>query len=96
MNTIIQARIDADSKKEAEAILNQMGMSLNEGIRVFIRQVIHHRALPFRPSLIDEPNEATQMAMQRADDYVRGKNREGFKKFDTVGELMADLLDEED
>ncbi len=96
MNTVIQARIDAASKKEAEAILNQMGMSLNEGIRVFIRQVIHHRALPFRPSLIDEPNEATQMAMQRVDDYICGKNRDKFKKFDTVDEAMADLLSEED
>lgn len=73
-----------------------MGMSLNEGIRVFIRQVIHHRALPFRPSLIDEPNEATQMAMQRVDDYICGKNRDKFKKFDTVDEAMADLLSEED
>ena len=96
MNTVIQARIDAASKKEAEAILNQMGMSLNEGIRVFIRQVIHHRALPFRPSLIDEPNEATQMAMQRVDDYICGKNRDKFKKFDTVVEAMADLLIVED
>ena len=96
MNTVIQARIDAASKEEAEAILNQMGMSLNEGIRVFIRQVIHHRALPFRPSLIDEPNEATQMAMQRVDDYICGKNRDKFKKFDTVDEAMADLLSEED
>ena len=96
MNTIIQARIDADSKKEAEAILNQMGMSLNEGIRVFIRQVIHTRALPFQPSLADEPNKVTQMAMQRADDYVCGKNRDKFKKFDTVDDAMADLLSEED
>ncbi len=96
MNTIIQARIDADSKKEAEVILNQMGMSLNEGIRVFIRQVVNDRALPFQPSLADEPNKATQMAMQRADDYVCGKNRKGFKKFETVDDAMADLLSEED
>lgn len=96
MNTTIQARIDAASKKEAEAILNQMGMSLNEGIRVFIRQVIHHRALPFQPSLADVPNETTQMAMQRVDDYICGKNRGNFKKFDTVDEAMADLLGKED
>ena len=63
MNTVIQARIDTASKKEAEAILNQMGMSLNDGIRVFIRQVIHQRALPFRPSLPEIPNEETCKAM---------------------------------
>lgn len=96
MNTTIQARIDEASKKEAEFILNQMGMSLNEGIRVFIRQVIHNRALPFRPSLIDIPNETTEMAMQRTEDYLSGKNCKGFKKFDTVDDAMSDLLSEED
>ncbi len=96
MNTTIQARIDEASKKEAEFILNQMGMSLNEGIRVFIRQVIHNRALPFRPSLGDVPNEMTAMALQRTEDYIAGKNCEGFKTFDTVDELMDDLLSEED
>jgi DNA-damage-inducible protein J len=96
MNTVIQARIDTASKKEAEAILNQMGMSLNDGIRVFIRQVIHQRALPFRPSLPEIPNEETCKAMQRADDYISGKNRDGFRTFETVDEAMADLLSEED
>lgn len=96
MTTVIQTRIDDKSKTEAEEILRQMGMSLNDGIRIFICQVINDKALPFRPALINEPNEATQMALQRADAYVSGKNRKGFKKFETVDDAMADLLSEED
>lgn len=90
MNTIIQARIDADSKKEAEVILNQMGMSLNEGIRVFIRQVVNDRALPFQPRVSVFRDEVIEAA-QRAQDYIEGKNREGFKSYSSVEELMADI-----
>jgi hypothetical protein len=52
---------------------------------------VAQKALPFQPSLADEPNKATQMAMQRVDDYVTGKNREGFKSYSSVEELMADI-----
>ena len=32
MNAMIQARVDAESKKQAEEILKQLGMTLNEAI----------------------------------------------------------------
>ena len=96
MNSVIQARVDTASKKEAEAILNQMGMSLSDGIRIFIRQVIHQRALPFRPTLAEVPNEETCKAMKRADDYISGRNPKGYKSSETVDEAMADLLNEDD
>lgn len=52
---------------------------------------ITQKALPFQPSLADEPNKATQMAMQRVDDYVTGKKREGFKSYSSVEEMMTDI-----
>lgn len=94
MNTIIQVRIDAESKKEAEAILNQMGMTLNEGIRIFVRQIIHQRALPFQPSLAREPREEIKQEMKRVDDYASGKKTEDFYSFNTVEAAMNDLLGE--
>ena len=49
MSSIIQTRIDEKSKAEAEAIFRQMGMSLSDGIRIFICQVLNEKALPFQP-----------------------------------------------
>lgn len=96
MNTVIQTRIDDKSKAEAEEIFRQMGMSLNDGIRIFICQVINEKALPFQPKLSRELKNEVKLAMQRTEDYVSGKNSDGFKSFATVDDAMADLLSEED
>lgn len=96
MNTVIQTRIDDKSKSEAEEIFRQMGMSLNDGIRIFICQVINEKALPFQPKLSRELKDEVKLAIQRKEDYVSGKNCDGFKKFETVDEAMADLLGEDD
>lgn len=95
MSSIIQTRIDDKSKAEAEAIFRQMGMSLSDGIRIFICQVLNERALPFQPRIPVFKDEVIEAA-RHAQDYIDGKNRENFKKFETVDDAMADLLSEED
>ena len=61
MTTLIQARVDSKLKEEAENIMSQLGISLNEAIRMFLKQVIIQQGIPFRPTLrvepIYEPNE---------------------------------------
>lgn len=54
MNAMIQTRIDAESKKQAEEILAKLGMSLNDAVRIFVSQVIMTRGLPFQPKLPTE------------------------------------------
>lgn len=90
MNTLIQARIDSNSKQQAESIFAKMGITLNEGIRMFIQQTIHDKGLPFRPVVGDIPTEETKEAMA---ELKSGKN---LKRFKTVNALMEDLLSEED
>ena len=88
--TTIQARIDVKTKKEAEAVLEKMGITLNEGIRMFLHQIINNQALPFRPEINKEPNETTKQAMR---DALNGKN---LKSFATVDDFMKDLLSEKE
>lgn len=90
MSSIIQTRIDDQSKAEAEAIFRKMGMSLSDGIRIFICQVLNDRALPFQPRVPVFRDEVIEAA-QRAQDYIDGKNREEFKSYSSVEELMADI-----
>ena len=47
----INVRIDADTKRAAEAVFSQMGLSPTQSIRLFYRQTINSNALPFQPSL---------------------------------------------
>lgn len=71
MKTVIQTRIDSSVRQSAENILNSMGLSLNDGIRMFLYQLVTDRAMPFRPSVGDEPNE---MVKKRIANIEEGKN----------------------
>jgi len=88
MNTVIQARIDTESKKQAEKILQAMGMTLNDAVRIFVRQIIHSRALPFQPQL---PSEEEFIAQAIADAETDVKAGNVYGPFNNVEELLSDL-----
>jgi addiction module RelB/DinJ family antitoxin len=50
MSNTARARIDPALKREAEAILERVGLSPTMAIRTFYAQVVKVRGLPFRPS----------------------------------------------
>lgn len=70
-NAIVQARVDSAAKAKAEAVLSGLGLSLSDGIRLFIHQVGINRGIPFIPSLEEKPNAKTEKAMKNA---LIGKN----------------------
>ncbi len=83
---IVRARIDADLKKEASAVLAGMGLSLSDAIRMLLVRIAAEKALPFE---VRAPNAETQAAILAAQ---RGE----VARFDSVAELIADLNDDED
>jgi DNA-damage-inducible protein J len=59
--SIVRSRIDPGVKNEASQILKSMGLTLSDGIRLFLHQVIAEKALPFT---IKSPNKVTRKAMK--------------------------------
>jgi DNA-damage-inducible protein J len=57
----IKARIEPKLKAEAERILNQLGLDASDAIRVFYKQVVLRKGLPFDVAV---PNAATRRAMR--------------------------------
>ncbi|TQR61266.1 type II toxin-antitoxin system RelB/DinJ family antitoxin [Campylobacter troglodytis] len=45
--TLLQVRIDADTKKQADALFNELGLDTSTAIRVFIKQALKNKAIPF-------------------------------------------------
>ena len=76
-----RALIDPQVKKEAEAILKELGLSVSNAYELFYRQVIANRGLPFE---LKVPNEKTMKAIENS---RQGKG----KKFATEEELFEDL-----
>lgn len=45
--SIIRSRIDPEIKEQAITLLEGMGLTLSEAIRMFLIQIIAHEAIPF-------------------------------------------------
>jgi addiction module RelB/DinJ family antitoxin len=71
MKTVIQTRIDLKVRQEAESVLNAMGLSISDGIRMFLQQVVNERALPFQPRIGDKTNTDLKTLSARIEE---GKN----------------------
>ena len=87
MNSLIQARVDSKVKDDAEKIMNQLGISLNEAIRMFLMQVIIHKGIPFKPTLKPEyePNEILQQVIADVE------NKKDLTHYKNTDEMWQDL-----
>ncbi|HEV3183352.1 MAG TPA: type II toxin-antitoxin system RelB/DinJ family antitoxin, partial [Xanthobacteraceae bacterium] len=48
-NTVVRARIDERVKKEAEAVLASIGLTVSDAFRLMMVRIAIERALPFQP-----------------------------------------------
>ena len=76
-----RALIDPEVKKQAEAILKGIGLSVSKSFELFYRQVIAQRGLPFE---LHVPNEETMKAVENS---RQGKG----KRVSTAQKLFDDL-----
>lgn len=64
LSTEIRSRIEPELKEEAQEVLSNFGLNLSDAIRLFLRQVVAARGLPFE--LREIPNAQTKAAMLEA------------------------------
>src|SRR6266849_3062496 len=62
-NSVVRARIDARTKREAAAALKKIGLTLSDAFRLLLVRVAAEKALPFEPL---NPNAETVAAMKAA------------------------------
>lgn len=43
----LQIRIDSKTKKEAKAILDSLGMDMSSAVKLFLKQIINAKNIPF-------------------------------------------------
>lgn len=91
MKSIIQTRVDMELRKSAEHIFSAMGLSINDGIRIYLNQVVMDRAIPFRPSIGDEPNE---MVKKRIANIEKGKNLIRCNSMEEFSKLLDSEIEE--
>lgn len=47
--TTVQVRIDAKTKREAGKVFEGLGLDFSSAFKIYLRQVVREKALPFRP-----------------------------------------------
>jgi DNA-damage-inducible protein J len=77
----VRALIDPKIKKEAEAILKGLGLSVSKSFELYYRQIVAHRGLPFELQI---PNGKTVKAIEIS---RQGKG----KSISSAKELYDDL-----
>lgn len=81
-NDLIQIRVSAEMKAEAEAVFSGIGLKTGDAIRVFLQQCINKNGLPFMPET-KKPNAETLEAMRETDEGRGNKT--------TLAELRAEM-----
>ena len=86
-NALVQTRINSEIKDEAAAVLQAIGLTVSDAVRLMLTRVAHEKALPFEPLI---PNQATIAAMKEA--------REGKLETVTLDDLQSaiDAIDAND
>ena len=80
-DTVVRARIDSNTKMRAAEVLDAMGLSVSDAIRLLLLRVADEKQLPFA---VQVPNTTTVKAMKELDE---GKG----KRFGDAEALFKDL-----
>ena len=61
-NAVVRSRIRADVKEKATAVLEEMGLTVSDVVRIVLTRVANEEALPFDLT----PNKATRESMRKS------------------------------
>lgn len=81
----VRTRIESDLKEEAEKVLAKNGLTVSDAIRLFLREVVSCKGLPFD---LSTPNATTLEALAESHAMLRKQAR-----FGSTGELLNALKD---
>ncbi len=76
---VLHTRIDPKLKTQAEAVFEEIGLSSSDAIRIFYKQVVLRKGLPFDVSI---PNKET------AETLAKSRRGEDVETFDSLDKLF--------
>ncbi len=80
----LRARIDEDVKAKGDAVLDAIGLTVSDAVRLLYHRLIAEQAFPLE---LKVPNSATQAAMKEAHAILRDRRA----RFANADDLIADL-----
>jgi DNA-damage-inducible protein J len=81
---MIHVRVDDDIREEASSVLESLGLSVSDAVRVFLHRVVATQSFPLE---LKVPNETTRSAIAEAREIRKARRA----RFATSDELFDDL-----
>lgn len=83
-SSMLHVRINDKVKAEAAAVLESMGLSASDAVRLLFHRIVADQAFPLE---LKSPNTRTREAMAEADEIMRSRRL----RFSNGEDLFADL-----
>ena len=72
--TLVNFRIDEDTKKQMEQICNELGMNVTTALNIFIRKMIREKRIPFEVSIEPFYSESNIKALKESKNELENGN----------------------
>lgn len=90
MTQAIQVRVEEDLKKNAEVVLNNLGLDMPSAIRIFLTKVVSTNSIPFE--LKNSPYTVNGFTPEFEEEVLRAEaDTEDIGSFDNAEDLIATL-----
>ena len=70
----IAVRVDDDLKKEATALFNELGLDMSTAIKLFLKQSVLTKSIPFKIALDEYSKEEVEQAKKDIQKLVKEKS----------------------
>ena len=88
--TNINIRVDAELKKQAEELFDDLGLNMSTAIVMFLKCAVSREGIPFEIRRV--PNESTMAALAEYERMLSDKD--SYKRYDTFEELVEEVLED--
>jgi len=91
--TKINVRVDRDTKEQAKATLEALGLDLSSGVKLFLKSVINTQSIPFEVRTkngytLEQEREILNQVAEAKEDIASGKT----KTYNSVDGFMKSLV----
>ena len=84
----LNVKVEVETKKQAEKILEDLGLTMDQAINLFLKQVVLTKEIPFHTHPTQLKNETIEGTEYSRSIFINPKNH---KTYNTLEELEADL-----
>lgn len=85
---VLQTRVDAETKLEAESLFDSLGLDITTAIRLFLRQSINQQRIPF--DIVPPKYNFSEETLAAIDEARRISKDSSVKSYSSAKELFED------